>query len=999
MSYINEQKIINRADNNLMDVIRHYCPGIEFTETGKVYQAKCPFFSEEDTRFYVWPAKRCWICYGGIEARGGALQFIMRYKGCDRRQALAELEGMYSPGSAGFSARTEKVSPVHEYVFEENDAFSAEELRLLGNLKRNYKKEDGSFEERDTITSDDLKRVFPIRSLKSFTRPAKEGDDFSWRICSTEEFPILYWCYTRPDGSVWGKIYQPKAAKGNRFSYFGVKEKDFIFGDKQTMDLLGMAKRGEAIDSEKRLKELVIVSGGSDAINTYFNGGFNVCWLNSETDILDWYKEFQLRKITKSITVLYDLDDTGRKFAYRMALRYMNVKLAMLPEEMYRQTNGACKDVKDFFIKWNTGDNSAARRQDYFYMDKFKRFDHLVTNALPLKFWMDKVKEVKDGDRTEEKVVGVEIDNEQMFRFLTAYGVHRYAYSDDEYKFVRINDNIVEEIGEKKISATVNQILREFITNSPTYFDKRLLNTINRSNQVKGQSLQNISEIKLDFSYDCKDQDFLFFRNGALRITRHEMELVPLESLPFNLYKDKIIDADFRMEKKDLFHIEYSEAYITSTEDKDFPPLDRFTLRKGWGDFSYSQFVYNTGEVYWREKEAGKELTPDQQKEPELNFVSKACALGYVCRKYKEMDKAYMLMCVEDENNKNGEHNGGVGKSLLYFPLRYVRNVWVKDGQMIDPKKDSDLLYHGVVPGKTDIVQFEDLQKGFPLNMLFNQVTGDTTVRRRFSDAFTIPFHESPVTILNSNHKPDDIDRSKRRRAWFCTFSSYYHPADPNLGIPERNPALEFGKKIVVDYTPEEMNMLYYFFAQCIQTYMHVNQMVLPVMDRVEKGMLINGISQNVFDWMNDYFDEYAETGNKTNVPIWRNGIFEEFKQVYSRTVQDRITVGTLKEKLQKFCDYKHWTLNPPELYRTQSERERGEYRKGHDGKDDFFWYIQTRDLDEETIIAFQEKTVEPIDLSPEQTSYAFPQTHREPRPANAPKQYSIEEEKKDLPF
>ena len=999
MSYINEQKIINRADNNLMDVIRHYCPGIEFTETGKVYKAKCPFFSEEDTRFYIWPAKRCWICYGGIEARGGALQFIMRYKGCDRRQALAELEGMYNPASTGFSAKTEKVSPVHEYVFEENDSFSAEELSLLGNLKRNYKKEDGSFEERDTITSDDLKRVFPIRSLKSFTRPAKEGDDFSWRICSTEEFPILYWYYTRPDGSVWGKIYQPKASKGNRFSYFGVKEKNFIFGDKQTTDLLAKAKRGEAIDSEKRIKELVIVSGGSDAINTYFNGGFNVCWLNSETDILDWYKEFQLRKIAKSITVLYDLDDTGRKFAYRMALRYMNIKLAMLPEEMYRQTNGACKDVKDFFIKWNTGDNSAARRQDYFYMDKFKRFDHLVTNALPLKFWMDKVKEVKDGDTTEEKVVGVEIDNEQMFRFLTAYGVHRYAYSDDEYKFVRINDNIVEEIGEKKISATVNQILREFITNSPTYFDKRLLNTINRSNQVKGQSLQNISEIKLDFSYDCKDQDFLFFRNGALRITKNDMEMIPLESLPFNLYKDKIIDADFKPEKEDLFYIEYTEKYITSNETDTFPQLDRFSLKKDWDGLSYAQFVYNTGEIFWREKELGIELTEEQEKEPILNFVSKVCALGYACRKYKEMSRAYLLMCVEDENNKNGEHNGGVGKSLFYYPIQCVRSLCYRDGQMIDPKKDADLLYQNVEPGKTDVVWFDDLQRGFPLQMMFNTVTGNMTVRKRFKDIVVIPFEDSPITIVNSNHKPADIDRSKRRRAWFLTFSSYYHPEDPNRGIPARKPDMEFGKNIVTDYTPEEMNKLYHFFAQCIQTYMRINERVLPGMDRVEKGMLINGVSQNVFDWMNDYFDEYEETQNRLNVPIWRNGIFEEFKQVYSRTVQDRITVGTLKEKLQKFCDYKHWVLNPSELYRSQSERERGEYRKGREGKDDFFWYIQTRDLDEETITAFQEKTVEPIDLSPEQTSYAFPQTHREPRPANAPKQYSIEEEKKDLLF
>lgn len=1001
MAYLNEQELIQKADYRLMDVIRAFCKGIEFRQVGKVQQAKCPFFTQQDTRFYVWPAKRCWICYGGLEARGGALQFLMRLKNINRNQALAELEAMFGSGNShGLKAVLEKVDPVTEYVFEEKEDFSEEELRLLGNMRRNIKKEDGTFEEMDTITSDALKSAFPIRSLKSFTRPAKEGENFSWRICSTEEFPIMYWCYQRPNGDQWGKIYQPKADKGNRFSYFGLKENNFIFGDTKTINYLNRIKKGEAIESEQKLKELVIVSGGSDAINTYFNGGFNVCWLNSETDILDWWQENRLRKIAKNITVLYDLDDTGKKFAYRMAIRYMDIKLAMLPQEMYEQTKGACKDVKDYFIKWNSDEGTGYKRQDYFYLDKFKRFDHIVKNALPLKFWMDKTKETGDEDNKEIKVIGKEIDNEQLFRFLSAYGIHKYAYNDEEFKYVQIHDNIVEEIGEKKISGVVNQILRDFIKRTPVYFDKQLLNAINRSNQVKGQSLQNISDVKLDFTYDARHQEYLFFRNGALRITEHEMEMVPLESLPFNLYADKIIDADFRMEKEPLFYVEYSEEYLTCTNEKTFPAVDRFILRRNWNDFSYAQFIYNTGEVFWREKELGIELTPSQLKEPDLNFVSKICALGYTCRRHKEMDKAYMLMCVEDENNKNGEHNGGVGKSLFYYPIRQVRNVWYRDGQLVDPKKDSDLLYFGVVPGKTDVVHFDDLQKGFPLNMLFNQITGDMTVRKRFGDAITIPFHESPITILNSNHKPADIDKSKRRRAWFCTFSSYYHPADPNQGIPERKPNTEFGKNIVDDYTPEEMNKLYYFFAECIQTYMHVNQMVLPVMDRVEKGMLINSISQNVFDWLNDYFDEAAEMQNKLNVAIWRNDIFEDFKQIYSRTFQDRITVATLREKLQKFCDFKHWTLNPPELYRSESEKARSEYRKSRNSKDDFFWYIQTREISEATIRDFAEKTVEPLELIQEPADNRSPYTPREQRPpVNTPKQYRLDDVDKNSPF
>lgn len=1001
MAYLNEQEIIQKADSRLMDVISACCKGITFISVGKVKQAKCPFFTEEDTRFYVWQAKQCWICYGGINERGGALQFIMRFRGCDRRTALSELEAMFSSASHGMKARLEKVDPVTEYVFEENEAFSDEELRLLGNLRRNTKKDDGTFEEADTITSEALMRAFPIRSLKSFTRPAREGENYSWRICSTDEFPIMCWSYQRADGSAWGKIYQPKADKGNRFSYFGAKEHNFIFGDTKTSEYINRARKGEAIESENKIKELVIVSGGSDAINAYFNGGFNVCWLNSETDILDVWQERRLRSISKSITVLYDLDDTGKKNAYRMALRYMNIKLAMLPLEMYKDSKGTCKDIKDFFMKWNTDEKSNTRRQDYFYMDKFKRFSHIINNALPLKFWMDKTKEEGEADNKEIKVIGKEIDNEQLYRFLSSLGIHKYAYDTEKSKFIKITNNTVEEIGDDRISGYINQILRDFIKNSPEHFDKQLLNTINRSNQVKGQSLNNISEIKIDFDFDAKTQDYFFFRNGALRITKYEMELVPLDSLPFYLYKDKIKDFDFKLEKEPLFNIEYSEEYITDKSEDTFPLLDRFAIKRNWKDFSYAQFVYNTGDIYWYEKEQGISLTENQQKEEALNFVNKITALGYICRKRKDMKKAYAVFCVEDENNKNGEHNGGVGKSLFYYPLRHVRDACIKDGQLMDPKKDGNLMYSGVVPGKTDIVQFEDLQRGFPLHMIFNQITGDTTVRNLYKDTILIPFHKSPVTIINSNHKPSDIDKSKRRRVWFCTFSNYYHTEDPMKKMPRRDPSMEFGKNLVVDYTPEEMNKLYHFFAQCIQTYMHIDQMVAPVMDRVEKGMLINSISQNVFDWMNDYFDEAAEMQNRLNVAIWRNDIFEDFKQVYSRTVQDRITVATLKDKLQKYCDFKHWTLNPDELYRNDSELTRAEYRKSRNGKDDFFWYIQTKEIDDATRTQFSSKLVVPVETiqTPAPSyGYSYRQEQQQP-PVKTPKQYNLSDVTEEGPF
>ena len=70
-------EIISKADKNLMSVIEQCCTGITWEQAGKVKKAsKCPFFSADDTRFYVWPEKGCWITYGGINERGGVYILI-----------------------------------------------------------------------------------------------------------------------------------------------------------------------------------------------------------------------------------------------------------------------------------------------------------------------------------------------------------------------------------------------------------------------------------------------------------------------------------------------------------------------------------------------------------------------------------------------------------------------------------------------------------------------------------------------------------------------------------------------------------------------------------------------------------------------------------------------------------------------------------------------------------------------------------------------------------
>lgn len=318
------------------------------------------------------------------------------------------------------------------------------------------------------------------------------------------------------------------------------------------------------------------------------------------------------------------------------------------------------------------------------------------------------------------------------------------------------------------------------------------------------------------------NQDFLFFKNVGVRITGSLMELIPLELINPDPQSDYIIDHDFEFESNNLFEIKYSESYLTTIDDNNLDPLDIFTLKCNWGNLSYAQFLYNTSNIYWKQQQEGKTLTESQEKEIAFDFINKVCALGYACRKYKDRSKAYMLMAVEDTRNINSGTNAGIGKSLFYLPLKYVRHLSYQDGHFTRSDR-SDLIYSEVVSEKTDVVLFDDLSEYFPINLFFNGITGNMSIRKPFEGSKNIPFEESPILISTSNNLPKRLDKSALRRLWFCNFSDYYHISYENGVEQSRKPNIEFGKNIILDYSEEEMNKMYFFIIQCIQSYILIN--------------------------------------------------------------------------------------------------------------------------------------------------------------------------------
>jgi DNA primase len=132
-----------------LDVVQVVSEYVKLQKAGHNYKAACPFHSEKNPSFFVFPDKQSWHCFGACGTGGDIFSFIMKKEGVDFAQALRLLAG-----KAGVLLDT-KVAPEkqaqnkeREKLYEINEAAAAYYHHILLNASeaapaRNYVAERG----------------------------------------------------------------------------------------------------------------------------------------------------------------------------------------------------------------------------------------------------------------------------------------------------------------------------------------------------------------------------------------------------------------------------------------------------------------------------------------------------------------------------------------------------------------------------------------------------------------------------------------------------------------------------------------------------------------------------------------------------------------------------------------------------------------------------------------------------------------------------------------
>lgn len=319
------------------------------------------------------------------------------------------------------------------------------------------------------------------------------------------------------------------------------------------------------------------------------------------------------------------------------------------------------------------------------------------------------------------------IDNYRFSKFLSLFEYGKTFYEGD-YILVKSDGNILQKV----LPAEIKDFLMPFFDGrefNGTQGDEILNVLMSTNKHFSRGSWEWLNTLQLNMLKDEADRSYLFYRNGYLEVTADDTVLHSYSELDSHIWKDDIIDRDYRK--------------VERVTDHDF----------------------------WRFIEL---ITGEDERTNAL-----MSAIGYLLHRYKDPSNTKAVILVDEKENLFGESNGGTGKSLLGEAIGRVRNAVKQDGKNFKFNRFAFQL----VSMNTDVLIFDDVVKDFAFNNLFTSITNDMTVEKKGETSFNIPSSESPKILISSNFEvTGDGGGSDKRRKIIIEltdhFSSVHQPID-----------------------------------------------------------------------------------------------------------------------------------------------------------------------------------------------------------------------------
>ncbi|WP_207512035.1 DUF3987 domain-containing protein [Longitalea luteola] len=330
------------ATNGGIDFYQFVIPDLEFIDEDKCKNTYNPFYGDKNPslRIYYNNENEKWLFYdyGDTDYKGDVFDFAAYYYDLDVRKDFGRImQKMASDLKVKLEAED---VPFQQYDYDWEDLLfnyqgePEDYIAWLMGFEIIYRGSDNGlndahrFFSKYGITKDVLSE-YNVRSVLSYKWVDQKGN-IKHKYYTKGRFVAGY-CDAN-----FTKLYSPDP---KAFWYVGKKTKNYIFG----FDQIERRRRKKQI-----YRDTLIITGGEKDVLTLSSLGFDAVCFNSETAVVPIVATEVLFHWYKSIVVLYDIDETGKKQAEAIVNKYkgeFNVSAYNLPNELL-DLGG--KDVSDY---------------------------------------------------------------------------------------------------------------------------------------------------------------------------------------------------------------------------------------------------------------------------------------------------------------------------------------------------------------------------------------------------------------------------------------------------------------------------------------------------------------------------------------------------------------------------------------------------------------------------------------------------------------------------
>jgi hypothetical protein len=454
------------------------------------------------------------------------------------------------------------------------------------------------------------------------------------------------------------------------------------------------------------------------------------------------------------------------------------------------------------------------------------------------------------------------MDPESLQRFLRKRGFLSHKPQGVKTTIlVKVENKMVREVTPKEIRRFCwDYIESEFEFSDPE--ERKQVKAEFQKNKTlfSKDNLDLLPTLNIEECKDTKEKSYMFFNDCFLEITANNITVNDYNNLEGFVFETDISKINFRRS------LNQGQTSIGNIEPE--------------------------GEFY----EFVKDLTKNENKTVnEKSIESLITIIGYLVHRHKDPANAKAIIFMD--TYKDGNANGGTGKSLLTKGIGRVRESAFQDGKYFT---SSDRFVFSHVSYGTRILIIDDVPKNFEFEKIFPLITEKAVIERKYENKFIIPFEESPKVVITTNYTVEGSGTShKRRKIEFIlseTFNSEYSPED------------KFGHLLFIEWHETEWWKFYHFIIYCVQHFLKTG-IVEPMFN-----VAIRKFKMEV----SPEFVEYMDTDSPLGVKANKKTVYDDFYSKYPGHY--KIEMTTFRNWLKYFADAYGF-----------------EFIESHSGNDNFF--------------------------------------------------------------